>query len=198
MSKKREHRQAKKAERSRKKRDRARQSRGSRRVVGLNTGSASLDEASSWPVGECYLSSNWHERGAEVHAGFTRIHADGRRAAAFFEIDLAKKGVVGCVAKAGLSDANIQGELVRRSSDERPMLVMEPELVVKLVEAAAAWGASHGGSLPPAYANGLKLFGSVKGADSPHEIRCGTEEDPAPPPPAAEGMFSAFKRRLGL
>jgi hypothetical protein len=198
VSKKREHRQAKKAERIRKKRDKARQSRGSRKVAGLNPGSASLEEAKSWPVGECYLSSNWHERGAHVHAGFTRIHEDGRRAAAFFKVDLADKGVVGCVARAGLSEANIQGELGRRSSDEQSMMVIEPELVVKLVEAAADWGTSRGGSLPPAYANGVKLFGTVKGADSPHEIRCGTEDDPAPAPPAAEGMFGAFKRRLGL
>jgi len=198
VSKKREHRQAKKSERKRKKRDSARESRGSRRVVGAKTGSASVEEAATWPVGECYVSSNWHERGAHVHAGFTRTHADGRRAAAFFEIDLAERGVIGCAAKMGLAEASIQGELVRRSSDEKPMLAIEPELVVKLVKAGAAWGAQRGGSLPPAYEKGLRLFGTVDGATCPHEIRCGTEEDPAPAPAPTGGMFASFKRRLGL
>jgi len=167
-------------------------------VLGANTGSANMDDAASWPVGDCYVSSNWHERGAHVHAGFTRVHTDGRRAAAFFEIDLADRGVIGCAAKAGLAEANIQGELVRRSSDEQPMLVIEPELVVKLVEAAAEWGTRDGASLPPAYDKGRKLFGNVQGADCPHEIRCGTEDDPAPEPASTGGLFASFKRRLGL
>jgi len=198
LTKKREHRAAKKKERQRKKRDKARATRGSRQVLGAATGSADMDEAILWPLGECYISSNWHERGPLVHAGFTRVHTDGRKAAAFFEVDLADKGVLDCVAKAGLQEANIQGELVRRSSDDNPMLVIEPELVVKLVEAGAAWGKSRGNALPPAYDKGHRLFGSVRGGDSPHEILCGTEEAPAPAPEAADGMFASFKRRLGF
>ena len=185
-------------ERNRKKRDQARASRGSRKVLGASVGSADIEEAVFWPVGECYVSSNWYERGAHVHAGFTRVHEDGRHAAAFFEVDLADAGVIACVAKAGLAEANVQGELVRRSSEDRPMLVIEPELVVKLVEAGAAWGAKRGSKLPPAYDKGQRLFGDVRGADSPHEILCGTEDDPAADPVVEAGMFAAFKRRLGL
>jgi hypothetical protein len=198
VSKKSEHRRAKKSEKQRKKRDSARSTRGSRKIPGASTASADIDEAVSWPVGECYISSNWHERGPVVHAGFTRVHADGRKAAAFFEVDLGDRGVTSCVAKAGLSEANIQGELVRRSSEETPMLVIEPELVVKLVEAGAVWGTARGHELPPAYNKGHRLFGDVRGADSPHDILCGTEDAPAPAPEPTEGMFGAFKRRLGM
>ncbi len=198
MSKKREHRQAKKKERKRKKRDQARASRGSRRVLTENTSGADMEDAALWPVGECYVSSNWFERGVVVQAGFTRVHSDGRKAAAFFEVDLADKGVIACVAKAGLTEAHIQGELVRRSSEETPMLLIEPELVVKLVETGADWGSGRGNKLPPAFDKGQRLFGDVRSADCAHEILCGTEDEPAPAAPPSDGMFAALKRRLGM
>lgn len=192
MSTERDRRKAKKREKQRKKRDDARRARGSRRPPGAK---ADVSDAVDWPVGDAWVGEGWHERGARVDALFTRRHADGRVAVAAFELDLAERGVLAVQTVGGASEAAVQGELVRRSSDDRAMVAAEPGLVVRLVRAAAEHGASGGFEPPKGYDAAVALFGDVR--PSGDEILCGTEEAPAQPERAG-GFLASLKRRLGF
>lgn len=197
MSTERDRRQARKREKQRKKREEARRTRGSRKPPGAE-GGRDVSEALDWPVGEAWMSEDWHEQGAHVHAIFTRQHADGRLAIAAIEADLADRGLVSVKAASGVSDPVLRAELVQRSSDTQAMVEVEPALVVKLARTAEAWGRDRGHVTPASWEAALALFGDVCPGDAPQEIRCGSPEMDTPTKPAQEGFFATLKRRLGL
>ena len=132
MGSKRQHRQQKKNEKRKKARSAARRERGSRFVAAPG---ASVKGAESWPVGECYLSAHWPEQGALVHAVFVRQHSDGRAVAAFFEVDLAERGITEAATHGPHSAGQIQTLLADRYQE--PMLVVPAELIVKVVHTGA-------------------------------------------------------------
>jgi len=191
MAQKKHQRAQKKREKQRKKRDSARRDRGSRSPpISQSTEPVhrGLQGAEAWPVGECYLSADWHEQGARVHAGFVRESTDGRRAAAFFEVDLREQGVVDCLARGGVSLGGIQAEMARRSElVDQAMLVAEPDLVVKLVHAGVQLAEAHGTPRPSALSEALALFGELDGSTAPEAILTGS---PPPPPPKKKSLFS--------
>ena len=81
--------QAKRAK-EKKKRSKAREARAhANRTVG-----SGLASALKLPVGECWVSDNWDQRGARVAVAFSRMSAQGLGAVAFFECDLAEGGVI--------------------------------------------------------------------------------------------------------
>lgn len=177
-----ERRAQKKREKQKKKRDAARATRGSRPAptAAGTARSPGLDGAERWPAGECYLSEHWHEQGARVHAAFVRAHSDGRLAAAFFEVDLLRDGVVGVLARAGVSEGAIQGEMARRSElTGKAMLVAEPALVAKVVRTGLAWGRTNGSPDPAGLSEALGLLGDEDGTSAPQAVLTG---EPPPPP----------------
>lgn len=186
-----ERRAQKKREKQKKKRDEARATRGSRKPppsAAAPPRDAGLDGAERWPVGECYLSENWHEHGAHVHAAFVRNHSDGRLAAAFFEVDLREAGVIEVLARGGVSLGGVQGEMARRSElAGHAMLVAEPALVAKVVRTGLAWGRSRGRPDPDGLDEALGLLGELDGSDAPEAILTG---DPPPPPEKRKSLFS--------
>ena len=196
MSRERDHRQAKKREKVRKKRQAAQATRGSRKVLGMN--SDKVEVAARWPVWECYASDNWHEQGAHVHACFTRRHDDGTIAAAFFELDLEQRGVLEVVARGQATPSEVNAGLARRSAEERAMVVVDSDLVVKLVETAAALGEANGHPQPDNLARASKLFGSVSSSRCKQEILTGPPGSQPPKSSATGGWFSGLKRSLGL
>ncbi|MCB9677316.1 MAG: hypothetical protein H6737_19550 [Alphaproteobacteria bacterium] len=185
-----EKRAQKKREKQKKKRDEARKVRGSRKPPEPQAGERvdrGLKGADAWPIGECYLSEDWHEQGARVHAGFVREADDGRRAAAFFEVDLRRDGVVECLARGGVSLGAIQGEMARRSElSGKAMLVAEPDLVVKLVHTGYELTRSAGNPLPDGLDEAMGLFGTLDGSTAAEAILTG---DPPPPPPKKKTLF---------
>ncbi|MEZ4317540.1 MAG: hypothetical protein R3F61_08545 [Myxococcota bacterium] len=179
-----------KREKQRKKRESAQKSRGSRKpaVPTAAPVDRGLKGAEAWPVGECYLSENWHEHGARVHAGFVRESSDGRRAAAFFEVDLRRDGVVEVLARGGVSEGAVQGEMARRSeASGNAMLVAEPDLVVKVVRAGVDLSRSRENALPDGLDEALRLFGDLDGSTAPEAVLTG---DPPPPPAKKKSLFS--------
>ncbi len=199
MANKRDSRRAKARQKQKRKRQTARKTRGSRVPAGVHSESLdAMGEASRWPLGECYLSEDWYERGATLHAAFVRGHADGRSAAAFFEVDLAERGVVRATSASGVQLAAIQGELVRMSEDGRSMVNVPAARVVKLVRAAEAWASARGHGAPDGLQRASTLFGEVSSADCDDEFLFGTEAEPSTPPPAEGGLLAGIKRRLGL
>ncbi len=196
MGSKKSRRDQKKREKARKKREKARKNRGSRKPPPGSPGAAKsvdrgLKGADAWPVGECYLSEHWHEHGARaVHAGFVREADDGRRAAAFFEIDLRERGLIEVLARGGVSEAAIQGEMARRSEEtDHAMLVADPELVVKVVRAAAELNDVLESPLPDGADEAMALFGDIDGSGAPQAILTG---EPPPPPPKKRSLFSVL------
>ena len=134
-----------------------------------------LDKAVHWRLDECYLSSNWHEQGAHVHAAFVRSHPSGRSAVAMMEIDLAHGGIVACEVGIVPSLDHVRALIMERS-EPYPMLETSAPQVVAVAQAGAAHGATHGNTPPKAYADAQRLFGDVDPEDSPHEVLVGEPE----------------------
>jgi hypothetical protein len=182
---KRTHRAQKKRAKHKRKREEARRARAERTPKAPRAGGrVSVREATDWPVGDCYLSSSWHEHGAKAHGAFVRTHSSGRMAAAFFLADLEHGGITEVVAHGDVSLAAVQGEMARRSeASGDPMLVVEPDLVVKVFETAAAMVDD-----PPPEAEALRaLFGDVDGSGTDFTLLTGT---PPPPDPPRTSLFS--------
>ena len=197
MSKQREHRAAKKREKTRLKRKKIQTSRGSRNVMGASADA--VRQSGGWPMWEAWASEDWYERGAHAHVCFSRKHDDGRIAAAFFELDLAERGVVDATARTDATVQAVRIELGRRSEDGKAMVEVEPDLVVKLVDSARAWGEKQGHTVPSGFQRARGVFGSASGRHCDHDIRCGSH-DPEEAPAASQkaGWFSKLKRAVGL
>ena len=106
VSKSREKRRADKLAKKKKSREKARKTRGSRAATG---GPASTDRGTNWPVGDCFASGNWYERGARVDVAFSRRHADARVIAAFLVLDLATGQVEQAEVLGGLNGRHLHG-----------------------------------------------------------------------------------------
>jgi hypothetical protein len=170
---------------------------------GSNRTSASLAKAGQWPTGDCYLSQNWTDWGQTVHAIFTRRHDSGRLAVALFEIDMARRGIINVRATAQYDEFRLGNDLDQRSSDDSPLLVVEPELIVKLVMESYQFGVSSGHGEPQGYAKSIALFGSITASDSDQFILLGNEDEDGPTEdvprePSSEGWLSSIKRAVGL
>jgi len=188
-------RQAKKREKKRLKRRKVQSTRGSRKVLGM--AADKMEQARRWPMWDCWVSQGWEQQGAQVHCCFARRHDDGRIAAAFFELDLAEKGVLAVAARSPVTAAEVHAELGRRSGEDTALMSCEPTLVVKLVDSARDFGEKQGIDQPSGLKRARRLFGSVSGRKSPHEILVGRPDQEAPARPPKEGWFSGLKRRLG-
>ncbi len=155
--------------------------------------------ASEWPISESWVSANWHEKGGIVHGALTRTHPSGKTAAALFEVDLADRGVVSVKKFTDAHPAEVQQELVRRSSDAAQMHVTEPELIAKLVRDARAYGEKRGHEQPKGIGDAMSLFPDVDPEMCPHTFLTGDPlDDEVTDEIAKGGLWSSFKRRVGL
>jgi len=150
---------------------------------------APLATAAGWTTGTAYLSANWSERGAHVHAAFTRHQADGRIAAAFFEVDLAERGVIAVKSGTSYNESRILAEVGRRSEPEA-MVEADPGLVAKVVHEGHRWGVEHGHSPPRGFEEALALMADMDPENYTTKIACGREE---PPKRRSGGLFTSIK-----
>jgi len=195
MSTKRTRRGQKKAERTRKK-AKTRAKHASR--VGTSTGTVGMKSASKWPLFDCYLSSNWHERGAKVTAAFARKSARGQVAAAFLEIDLEELGVTTTDTRTNLTEDGYGFLLSEKSADDSPLLCVSPSLVVKVAREGAEWGGQQGHPLPPGYPDAAQLFAGVDTSKQQISLLFGAEDEPEPiESPLKESWWGVLKTRLG-
>jgi hypothetical protein len=191
VSTKRERRKAKKGEKQKKKRSGAQKRRAASTVSARRAGAAS-----DWPVGECYISEHWHERGAQVHAVFSRRHTGGAVAYAHFEVDLTERGVIEA------SDHRVDQEQLLHAqlagwSERKAMVVAEPALVVKLVTEGKAYGRENGHRPPKGYGDAISLFGEVDPGSCTHIIDVG-EADTDEVPKKKESWLGGLKKRFGM
>ena len=190
MSKKQEHKRQRQQQKK-KRRDQARQQRARehRRASKISDPM----RLAGLPLGDCYISDNWSDHGPRVSAVFVRRHRNGQSVAAFFELDLLSQGMLSSSRVTDLSPAGLDSELAQRS-ERTPLVVCEPALIVKVVEAARAMSDGRGELVTHSYNEAVALFGVVLSEDCPHEILTG-----APPlPPEKPGVFAGLRRRLGL
>jgi len=191
MASRRAQRQKQKRERQKARRKVARKERKRKGPGRIGKGHA-LHKAVHWPLGAAWVSSEWHERGAHVHAVLTRERGDGRIAASLFEVDLAERGIVAAKAGAGYTEERILGEVARRSERDA-MIEIEPEVVKKIVVEGLRFGESAGHTPPRGLDDALSLFEDVEVDDVVLEVQTGKV---APPPPAQEGLLGSVKRWL--
>ena len=180
----------KRTQRQQKKRAKQKKSREAaqaRRRGQSSKGAGGFSAAADWPLGECYASATWYEQGAHVIAAFTRTHPSGRTAVAWFEVDLAERGVVGVHTGVVPQAEQALGFIGQYTSDEEPVLESTPELVAKLVLAAAAHGRAGGHAQPSDLAEATSLFRGVDPEGCTHDILVGPKP---PPPPKKKTLFA--------
>lgn len=186
----RQKRRAKKLARQKKKRARASRPGGD---VGPVLQRTDGSEGRTWSVGECFVSEDWHEQGARVHAVVSR-EKGGRAVAAFFEIDLAERGVIDVRTLGGLTPDHVRGECGRISEETGDALVTcAPALVAHIVHAARAFGAERGHAQPSGLPGALALLGGIDPEDTPFEVELGRPD--SDDDDAGDGWFSSLKKR---
>ncbi|MCB9742146.1 MAG: hypothetical protein H6740_06070 [Alphaproteobacteria bacterium] len=152
----------------------------------------SMDEVLEWPLGDAFLSQDWHEQGPRVTAVFTRQHYGGTVAAMVFDVDLREQGVVSMEALLGVPEGELHMQLAQRSQ-QKALMVVDPGLVVKVVREGRAHGEKGGFPQAEGLDAAQAFFGDVR--PSVQEVLVGAEP---PPPPPAEGLFASLKRRFGM
>lgn len=189
---------AKQKARDKKKKKAAKRTQARKRqvVAARQAANANLDVAATWDWAECFASETWHERGAMVRTIAVRRHNTEARTAVFFDVDLATGSIAKVDILKGAHPGEIQNEVIRISSDT-PLQVVDPGLVLAIVQAgqrrAAETGAEHHRSLE----KGLQIFGDT----TPDQVQLltGTESDPGQDPdPPAQGLWGRIKSGLGM
>lgn len=183
----------KRTQRMQKKREKQKKTRTKRQVARKRMNAAAaggLERAHEWPVDECYLSSNWHEQGAQVWAAFVRTHVSGTTAVALCQVDLAHRGLVSVQLGEVPSPEHVHGLLVEHS-DPFPLLETAPELVVKVVQAAVEHGRTTGHTPPKEYGRLQRLWADIDPDESPMDVLVGE------PPPAPEKKVGWLGKLFG-
>lgn len=151
--------------------------------------------AAKWDWSECFASEDWHDRGARVRAFAIRNHETGARTAAIFDIDLERGGVVGVDLMQGAHPGEVQNEVIRISGD-KPLMVVDPGVVLALIQAAQRRALETGASDHKDLAKAVEIFGEM----SPDKVQIltGSESDPGDDPtPEPDGLWDRLKRSFG-
>ncbi|TNE84680.1 MAG: hypothetical protein EP330_28840 [Deltaproteobacteria bacterium] len=185
MADKRTQRAQKKREKDKKKREVARQSRG----PATQKAGKGLGSSAQLPVGECWVSDNWDQRGAQVAVAFSRMNAQGLGAVAFFECDLAEHGITEVSTFTRVTPGQVMGT-AGQNGGERTMMEADPALAVKIAHTARGLGEVDGVS------EAFVLFGDVRPEDCADEILTGPPEPKRPPKDG--GIFGAIGRLFGI
>ncbi len=145
----------------------------------------STSQGATWPVGECYLSTDWGTPGATVHAVFVRSHQDGRSVAAFVELDRSGPGVTAARVIGLPSPDHVLGECGRISeASDVGFQGAPPSLVAGFLLDAA----EHGASAPRGFSEVEALLQGIV----PDEV-----DPPFGPPPEAQQSPSLLSRVFG-
>lgn len=183
-------------EKAKKKSQSRKQARKRQHQSALKAVNAPLSEvAANWDWSECFASEDWHDRGARVRAFAVRSHESGARTAAIFDIDLERGGVVGVDLLQGAHPGEVQNEVIRISS-EKPLMVVDPGVVLALIQAAQRRAQASGAQDHKDLEKAMEIFG-----DTPPDkvkVLTGSESDPGDDPePEAEGLWDRLKRSFG-
>lgn len=185
MADKRTQRAQEKRAKDKKKRTKAREVRS---VTHAKVGTG-LGSAVKLPVGECWVSDNWDQQGAQVAVAFSRMSGQGLGTVAFFECDLAERGVVEASTFTRVSADQVMGTAGQKGG-ERTMMVADPALAVKVVTTARGLGEVAG------VAEACQLFGDVRAEDCRDDVLTGPSQ--AKQPPRDGGIFGAIGRLFGI
>ena len=141
-----------------------------------------------WPVGPCWASQGWEERGATALVVFTRA-ADDAAVTGTFAVDLAGAGLQS-VELLSVPANQVLGLAAMRSERSGFTLVeVEPSQAAAIILAAAALGGDAS-----AATTARALIGDIDPRGAPLEVLTGPAE--GPPPPPTEGWLSRWVNRL--
>lgn len=158
---------------------------------------AGVDTAASWPVVEAWISQGWHRWEVTVHGVLVRGHADGTRAYAAFEVDLAEGGLVSVASGSGVSSGNVQAVLMERSSEDDPLVGTDPAFVARLAHDGLAFARDAGRSDPKGLDDALALLGDLDPDESPFDLQFGHEDEEEDTVEQPGGVWAAVKGWFG-
>ncbi|MCB9664042.1 MAG: hypothetical protein H6732_08000 [Alphaproteobacteria bacterium] len=177
-----------------KERRQARQSERKARTKAPRTGTR---DAGGWPLGDAWLSQDWFEPEARLHAVVSRVHDDGSAACAAFEVDLAEEGLVATRVRGGLRAEHVPA-FAADQDPEGTLIVTEPEAVARLVLDGLAWRRRAGLPDPKGLDEALALLEGVDPDESAYDFHFGLEgqDEPTEEIPR-QGLFTRLKGLFG-
>lgn len=171
---------------------RQKKKRGNKSRPGRDRSSGSAPKPSTglrWPMGPCYASENWHERGARVDVVVSRVGEAGQAIAGRFVVDLHEAGITEGQLLGPLPADQVPGVAVQASDRAGLAMVdLAPTQVAAVLAAGASLGVHASASAAMAIAEGLDA------ASAPIEVQTGAPEPP--PPPKPEGWFSRLVGKI--
>ena len=150
--------------------------------------SGGVSQAATWPVGEAYLSDNWHEWEATVHGVVGRTHADGTTALVGITVDLAQQGLTQLDVRVGLP-SNQVGAWAATQTDDAAMFSADPAAVARLFHDGLSLARAAGRPDPKGLERALTLLGDVDPDESPYDYHLGFEDDDEPTEEVKKGFF---------
>ncbi len=195
MGSKNDQRRSKRRQKQKKSRTEAQQSRKARQRVGKATPSRSA----SWPLGDCWISENWHEPGAEIHAIFSRVHADGTAAGVVLHADLSERGLISVDNHVGVPEGVITNKVVELA-DSATFIATDAAQVVRLVEDALGVGRANGHTQPTKrLAEAREIFGDVDADDAPYDFALPEDvsDEETDEIPSSKGFTHRLKQLFG-
>lgn len=160
----------------------------------------SLAEASSWPAKDAWVSEDWEERGAVLHAGASRAHADGRFAAVFFTLDTKTGEVSDLVRLAGVPEGAVNQAVVDRAGTKAMVFCAHAD-VASLAGAAARWAKSHKVALPAGFEEVTRFLHDAPIEEADVSVEIGDpaeEEDTQEIVMPNQGFVASIKRMFGF
>lgn len=159
-----------------------------------------VTDASRWPLKDAWISEDWEERGATLHAGVSRAHADGRHAAAFFTLDTRTGALSDVHVMAGVVEGMVNQAVVDRAGD-KAMVFCSPSDVAALADAAARWAARHRVALPEGFADVQRMLADAPVDEADVSVEIGDpaeDEDTQELDVPQRGFVASLKRLLGV
>lgn len=135
-----------------------------------------LPDAASWPLGEAFLSDNWHTWEATVRGVASRVNDQGTSVFIGITVDLAEAGLTELVVHAGLPDHQVAAYAGSLATDVA-MFSAEPSAVIRLLHDGLAMRRELGEADPADLARVLALFADVDPDESPYTYHQGFEDD---------------------
>ena len=164
--------------------------------------STHLNETLRWPIKDAWLSSNWDEEGADVHAGLSRRNHEGDDAlfsAVFFTVDTTTGLIHDVETLAGVVEGRVNQEVVDRAQSGS-MIFCEATDVASLVADAQRYARAEKEVQEESLDHVTAFLAGIPSDEANYEVRFGdpADDEPTVTPIQRPSLFGGLKRLFGL
>lgn len=164
--------------------------------------STHLRDTLRWPIKDAWLSSNWDEDGADVHAGLSRRDHEGEGAlfsAVFFTVDTTTGLIHDIETLAGVVEGRVNQEVVDRAQSGS-MIFCEPTDVAALVADAQRYARAEKEVQEESLEHVTAFLAGIPTDEANYEVHFGdpADDEPTVTPVQRPSLFGGLKKLFGL